>query len=273
MVREASTTKQVMDNLKICKDEPSLDWFRPAYIELSDLLLNMIQEKQDVDAILSPTYQVGRSSSGGTSRGRKGNIHVPDEMLEAVKNIIGKLSADELNAIDERWEDIRKALQTMDEEEPTSMVRATIGYIGEQIYDRYLMKRGIPHEYVAEHEGEYDFKVKQGNETVYVDVKTNLYSLEDGTAPFYIHKSQSAFMQKHPDAKFRIVRVSLKDINIEREYARIKKIYGAETDPATDTKLQKECQKIADKYWRGASIDVFDAKSPEYGLSITKLKS
>ena len=34
-----------------------------------------------------------------------------------------------------------------------------------------------------------------------------------------------------------------------------------------------ESQKIADKYWRGASIDVFDAKSPEYGLSITKLKS
>lgn len=274
MVREASTTKQVMDNLKICKDEPSLDWFRPAYIELSDLLLNMIQEKQDVDAILSPTYSGGGGSTGGSARGnRGGNLQVPDNMLAAVRNMINNLTADELNAIDERWEDIRKALQTMDEEEPTSMVRATIGYIGEQIYDRYLTKRCIPHEYVAEHEGEYDFKVEQGEETVYVDVKTNLYSLEDGTAPFYIHKSQSAFMQTHPEAKFRIVRVSLKDINIEREYARIKKIYGAEAAPATDTKLQKECQKIADKYWRGASIDVFDAKSPEYGLSITKLKS
>jgi hypothetical protein len=161
----------------------------------------------------------------------------------------------------------------MDEEEPTSKVRAVIGYIGEQVYDRYLTKRGIEHEYVAEHEGEYDFKVKQGDETVYVDVKTNLYSLEDGTAPFYIHKSQSAFMQKHPDAKFRIVRVSLKDINIEREYTRIKDIYGAEADPAINEKLQKECQKIADTYWKGASIEVFDAKSPEYGLSITRMKS
>ena len=271
IVRRAGTTKQIIDNLKVCQNEESLEWFRPAYIELQDLLLNMIQKKQDVDEILSPNYSVG----SGTSRGgrSKGNLQVPEDKLDAIKGLMEQLNAEELAVINERMDDIRKALQAMDEEEPTSKVRAVIGYIGEQVYDRYLTKRGIEHEYVAEHEGEYDFKVKQGDETMYVDVKTNLYSLEDGTAPFYIHKSQSAFMQKHPDAKFRIVRVSLKDINIERESTRIKDIYGAEADPAINEKLQKECQKIADTYWKGASIEVFDAKSPEYGLSITRMKS
>lgn len=272
MIREASTTKLVMDNLKICKDEPSLDWFRPAYIELSDLLLNMIQEKQDVDAILSPNYSSGGGSTSGKPRG-KGNLQVPDDMLAAVKSMINKLSAEEINAIDERWEDIRKALQAMDEEEPTSKVRAIIGYIGEQIYEEYLTKRGIQHEYVAEQEGEYDFKVEQDGETVYVDVKTNLYSLEDGTAPFYIHKSQSSFMQKHPEAKFRIVRVSLKDINVVDDYISAKALYGDDADPATNAALRKKCQKIAKNYWESATIEVFDSKSPEYGLSITRLKS
>jgi hypothetical protein len=234
----------------------------------------MIQEKQDVDAILSPTYSGGGGSTGRSARGnRGGNLQVPDDMLAAVRNMINNLTADELNAIDERWEDIRKALQIMDEEEPTSKVRAIIGYIGEQIYEEYLTKRGIQHEYVAEQEGEYDFKVEQDGETVYVDVKTNLYSLEDGTAPFYIHKSQSSFMQKHPEAKFRIVRVSLKDINVVDDYISAKALYGDDADPATNAALRKKCQKIAKNYWESATIEVFDSKSPEYGLSITRLKS
>ena len=276
IVRSASNTKQIINNLKVCKDEECLAWFRPAYIELCDLLLTMIEEKQDVDELLSPSYT---PSSGGKASGKgsvksKGNLQVPDDMLDAVKGLMGKLSAEELSVINERMDDIKKALQVMDEEEPASKVRATIGYIGEQIYDRYLEKRGIEHEYVADPDGqkvgEYDFLLKGEKEPIYVDVKTNLYSLEDGTAPFYIHRSQSAFMQKNPDAKFCIVRVSLKDINIEKEYERLKGIYGAEADPATNSKLQDACKKIADRYWQGATIETFDAKSPEYGLTITR---
>lgn len=277
IVRSASSTKQVVNNLKVCKDEDCLEWFRPAYIELCDLLLTMIEEKQDVDEILSPSYIPsggGKTSGRGTGKG-KGNLQVPDDMLNAVKGLMGKLSAEELNVINERMDDIKKALQAMDEDEPTSKVRATIGYIGEQIYDRYLTKRGIEHEYVADPDGqkvgEYDFLLMVNGESMYIDVKTNLYSLEDGTAPFYIHRSQSAFMQKNPDAKFRIVRVSLTDISIEKEYERLKGIYGADADPATNSKLQDACKKIADKYWKGATIETFDAKSPEYGLTITRL--
>ena len=65
-----------------------------------------------------------------------------------------------------------------------------------------------------------------------------------------------------------------KEDELEDKISRIiKDIYGAEADPAINEKLQKECQKIADTYWKGASIEVFDAKSPEYGLSITRMKS
>lgn len=272
IVHHAPTTKQVVNNLKVCKDEECLAWFRPAYIELCDLLLTMIEEKQDVDEILSPSYVP--STGGGSGKGgdgkSKGNLQVPDDKLTAVKDLIGKLNAEELGVINDRLDDIRKALQAIDEDEPTSKVRATIGYIGEQIYERYLSKRGIEHKYVANHVGEYDFLLTTDSEHIYVDVKTNLYSLEDGTAPFYIHKSQSVFMQQNLEAKFRIVRVSLKDIDIEKAYTRLRDIYGAESDPATNPELQKECQKLADKYWRGASIEAFDAKSPEYGLTITR---
>ena len=272
IVRNEKTTKQVIDNLKVCQNEESLVWFRPAYIELQDLLINMIQEKQDVDEILSPNYSLGLRTFTASEHSR-GNLYVSEDKLVAIKGLMEQLSAEELEVINERIDDIRKVLQVIDEDEPTSKVRAIIGYIGEQVYDRYLTKRGIEHEYVAEHEGEYDFKVKQGDDTIYVDVKTNLYSLEDGTAPFYIHKSQSAFMQQHPEAKFRIVRLSLKDIDIDTDYIRLKEVFGVEADPTTNIELQKRCQKIADNYWQGASIEIFDAKSPEYGLSITKFKS
>ena len=91
-----------------------------------------------------------------------------------------------------------------------------------------------------------------------------MYSLKDGTAPFYLHKSQNTFMQKHPNEKYHIVRISLNDLDLQKSYERIRDIYGK------DERLKEDCLKIAKKYWRGAKIEQFDALSPEYSIKIEK---
>ena len=97
----------------------------------------------------------------------------------------------------------------------------------------YLDKNSIKYEYSAEEGiGDYDFRIINGDNgpDTYVDVKTNLYSFKEDTVPFYIHKSQNRFMQDNPDAEFRIIRISLTDINVKKEYERIRDLYGPDAD-------------------------------------------
>ena len=77
-------------------------------------------------------------------------------------------------------------------------------------------------------------------------------------------------MQKYPDEKYRIVRISLNDLNLKKEYERIRDTYGKEANPLTDERLDKACRKLAKKYWQGASIKEFDAVSHEYAIRIEK---
>ena len=158
----------------------------------------------------------------------------------------------------------------VDEDETNkSQVRLVIGYIGELIYERYLKALDKKYRYAAiEGVGDYDFH--NITDRTYVDVKTNLYSLKDGTAPFYLHRSQNVFMQKHPGEKYRIVRISLNDLFLDKDYEDIRDKYGKDTDPMTDERLKKACQKLAEKYWRGAQIADFDSASPEYAIRIEK---
>lgn len=172
----------------------------------------------------------------------------------------------------DRINNLLEDLSTDDEDTPESKVRKLIGYIGEQVYMLYLEKNGIPFEYAAEKGiGEYDFKLP-GSPDKYVDVKTNLYSFIDSAVPFYIHKSQNKFMQQHPDAQYRIVRISLTDIRLKKEYEHIRNYFGAEEDFEINDELRSRCQKIARDYWRGAQIKEFDAASPEYGIKIERRK-
>ena len=75
-------------------------------------------------------------------------------------------------------------------------------------------------------------------------------------------------MQKHPDEKYRIVRISLNDLTLIKEYERIRDTYGKAANPMADERLNKECKKIAANYWRGANIADFDSASPEYAILI-----
>ena len=78
-------------------------------------------------------------------------------------------------------------------------------------------------------------------------------------------------MQMHPDEPFRIVRISLTDLDLKQAYEHIRDFFGAEADYESNPELKKRCQKIAKDYWRAAKIEEFDAASPEYGIKIEKL--
>ena len=151
---------------------------------------------------------------------------------------------------------------------------AFVAQVGELIYEQYLKNNHIEHEYAAaQGVGDYDFKLKATSTrpAIFIDVKTNLYSFKEEAVPFYIHKSQNRFMQMHPDEPFRIVRISLTDLDLNKSYERIRDLYGAEADYETNPTLKKACQDIAKKYWKGARIEEFDSASPEYGIKIERL--
>ena len=197
-----------------------------------------------------------------------------NEVAEQIKELIGGLDKEDLERLAEKKD---KILQMMDdlaeaeEEEKESQVRQTIGFIGELIYCHYLENKKLVKDKdfihaALEGVGEYDFEIKP--EKMFVDVKTTLYSLKDGTAPFYLHRSQNVFMQKHPDSKYHIVRISLNDLNLKRSYEELRDTYGKEANPMENPRLKKRCEDVAKKYWRGARIEEFDALSPEYAIRI-----
>lgn len=195
-----------------------------------------------------------------------------NDAKEPLKDIIDNMDKEDIERIAANKDKIMLMLDEADEaeeEEEESQVRQTIGFIGELIYGHYLENKSKDFVHAAlEGVGEYDFEVKTDN--IYVDVKTTLYSLKDGTAPFYLHRSQNVFMQKHPNAKYHIVRISLIDLNLKKSYEELRDTYGKDANPMENEHLRKRCEQIAKRYWKAARIEEFDALSPEYAIRIEK---
>ena len=193
------------------------------------------------------------------------------DKIESLNEIANNFDEDEMKDLIDNMDKVKQILDDVIEEEKESQVRQTIGFIGELIYSHYLENKKLVKDKdfihaALEGVGEYDFEIKP--ETMFVDVKTTLYSLKDGTAPFYLHRSQNVFMQKHPDSKYHIVRISLNDLNLKRSYEELRDTYGKEANPMENPRLKKRCEDVAKKYWRGARIEEFDALSPEYAIRI-----
>ncbi|MBR5175063.1 MAG: hypothetical protein IKW89_03920 [Bacteroidales bacterium] len=248
-------------------------FFKDPFIALQSIYVDMVEQGIDPNALSeSEKKAVEMAQALGEETVDKIN-----ENLDTIKDIVEGLTEEELKTVAENKDKIRNLLEDMpddDDESMQSKVRKTIGYIGELIYEQYLKNNHIEHEYAAaQGVGDYDFKLKAttARPAIYVDVKTNLYSFKEEAVPFYIHKSQNRFMQMHPDEQFRIVRISLTDLDLNKSYERIRDLYGAEADYEANPALKKACQDIAKKYWRGAEIEEFDSASPEYGIKIEKL--
>ena len=157
------------------------------------------------------------------------------------------MNSEELVKLNDTAEFIKELIEGLEKEDIERLTEKKDKLIYSHYLENKKLVKGKDFIHAAlEGIGEYDFEVK--TEKMYVDVKTTLYSLKDGTAPFYLHRSQNVFMQKHPDSKYHIVRISLIDLNLKKSY--------------------EELRDMAEKYWRGAQIEEFDALSPEYAIRI-----
>ena len=249
------------------------DFFKNPFIALQSIYVDMVEQGIDPNVLTEDEKKaVEIVQKLGEDATKKLN-----DNLDTVKDIVEGLTEEELRTVAENKDRIQNLLEEIpldDDESMQSKVRKTIGYIGELIYKIHLEKQGIQFEYAAElGVGDYDFMLPETNErpTLYVDVKTNLYSFKEEAVPFYIHKSQNRFMQEHPDSPFRIVRISLTDLDLKKTYEHIRDYFGAEADYQTNPELKQRCEKIARDYWRSARIEEFDNASPEYGIKIERL--
>ena len=196
---------------------------------------------------------------------------------DTVVDIVEKFSEEELKKIAESSENLREFLDELKHQEEQkdrdASISSIIGYIGELIYEQYLVQNQIKYEFSADNGiSEYDFVVyptTSGKER-YIDVKTTRNTLTDGHSPMYIHKSQDEFLKTHPGVIYRFIRVSLHDLKdeLEGEYEMLRDQYGANADPrdAKNIGLRKECQNIAKKYWSRANISDFEDASPIYRI-------
>ena len=239
------------------------------YVDQMEKLEQIAEEKGTDIATIVKTSDTSRKSN---SVDNDANLKVDEDKLASTKELTESLGVDELKILADNKNKILEMVQEIenaDDETKESQVRQTIGYIGELIYEQYLKNQGKQYEYAAiEGIGGYDFYII--SDKTYVDVKTTLYSLKDGRAPFYLHRSQNIFMQEHPNESYHIVRISLDDLKLQKSYERVRDKYGKDADPMSNERLKSDCSKIAKRYWNVATIKQFDALTPEYSIRIEK---
>ena len=196
---------------------------------------------------------------------------------DTIVDIVDKFSDEELKKIAESSQNLHDFIDELEQQneqtdkEPS--ISSIIGYIGELIFEQYLVQNKIKYEFSADKGvSQYDFVVypsTSGKER-YIDVKTTRNTLTDGHSPMYIHKSQDDFLKSHPDAVYRFIRVSLHDLKdeLEYEYELLRDQYGSNADPRNPKNigLRKDCQDIAKKYWSRANISDFEEASPVYRI-------
>lgn len=276
--------RSIMKKLESCSNE--VQFFKDPFIALQGLYVEQLELLQlaadqkgvDIENLIVNYTNPDASKKGGNSANLPSKLQnkTPNE-IQSLEKVSETFTPEELNFIAEHKDAVQDVIQdvTQDlieeiEEEQVSQARKTIEFIGELIYEYYLRDQlQVEYEYSAqEGVGEYDFKRKDNN--TYVDIKTCLYSIRSGAVPFYLHKLQNQFMQQNPNAPFRIVRISLKDLDLVKSYERIRDTYGVDSDYEYNKELRKECEKIARNYWRTATVSEFEASAPEFSISINK---
>jgi hypothetical protein len=262
------------------KDQALLGWFQKPFIALQGMFLDRLDELERIaeDKGLEVKDFITEYTATPASKEDKALTSLTNEQkkklsenLDSVLTLCDQFTDDDLTYLKDNLDKIREMMA--DEKDEQSQVRQIIGYIGELIYEHYLKEKlRVNYEFSADNGvGEYDFKYTDTDgHTVYVDVKTNLYSLKDGNSPFYLHRTQNGFMHANPQADYRIVRISLKDLHLDKGYADARDVHGKDQDPRVNQRLNDECRRIAKNYWRMAKIEEFTSDSPEYVIRIER---
>ena len=76
-------------------------------------------------------------------------------------------------------------------------------------------------------------------------------------------------MRNNEGMQFRIVRISLEDICLIPSYNDFVSLHGKSIDITNERYIEK-CDKIAECYWKNASVKEFDEASPEYDIKIER---
>lgn len=275
-----SVMKTIESHLAITQDQALLGWFQKPFIALQGMFLDRLDELERIaeDKGLEVKDFITEYTATPASKEDKALTSLTNEQkkklsenLESVLTLCDQFTDDDLTYLKDNLDKIREMMA--DEKDEQSQVRQIIGYIGELIYEHYLKEKlRVNYEFSADNGvGEYDFKYTDTDgHTVYVDVKTNLYSLKDGNSPFYLHRTQNGFMHANPRADYRIVRISLKDLHLDKGYADARDVHGKDQDPRANQRLNDECRRIAKNYWRMAKIEEFTSDSPEYAIRIER---
>jgi len=237
--------------------------------ETEELLKTASEEGIDVNALLKGAIQ---NKNANNISGDYGSVELPsteiylDDFSYSLPNGV-EIASTYYDYFKEHEADIIDYIEGLDK--PTSKVRSTIHYIGRLIYEQYLIDHNIPFEKAEGRDAiYYDYKIN--GEEQYVTIRTTEKSILDRNFDIGLRAAQNAFMKEHPNAQFRVVRISISDIHVEPEYKEIIGFFGKEIDPSMDDRFLKKCEKLAKNYWKGATVAEFDEVSPEYLIKIER---
>lgn len=239
-------------------------------IILSETTLSKEQAQETVNKISLETAQNLESVNRLTKHMSGNDLDILCAVVDPISQLINGMMKEDIERLVDKKD---KLLQLLDEdnEEKKSQISQIIGYIGENLYCHYLESKKLVKDkdfvYAAiQGVGEYDFEIKEP--CMFVDVKTTLCSLKEGTAPFYLHRSQHRFLKKNPDYEYHIVRISLMDLGLSEAYTKLRDEFGKDASPMENKRLKERCEAIAKDYWKRANTDEFIALSPEYTIKI-----
>ena len=232
--------------------------------ETNNRLCNTIAEKgYDVNKILESA--ISRIEQGLDPYENQ-YISEPDSSYSndtSYRQLINSIGEENIELLAVNSNDVMEYIDRKYWYEPNN-VRKIIHVIGCKIYEHYLKNNHFVYE-KGDNSDCYDFKL----ESKYISVITTLKSIKNGDIPVGLTRSQNFQMRNNEGMQFRIVRISLEDICLIPSYNDFVSLHGKSIDITNERYIEK-CEKIAECYWKNASVKEFDDVSPEYAIKIER---
>jgi hypothetical protein len=183
----------------------------------SEIELNFIDNHYEKIITAAKNGQIGRYDF---------DMDLSEEQLKALNpalsdllNLLEILSSDDIKYL--LKEGYLKRLKETIDEESRAKPMYHVGYIGERLIYLYLKNirsSNVEHTAIPPKETPaYDLLLQENGNEFFIDVKSTIQSIwgNDNSIPFYVKYSQYKYILKNLDANYFIVRLSLKDLNLE----------------------------------------------------------